>query len=291
MKPLEIAAIRDVLPGVFASLVSPELRHALQRLPTSFLTLGAYREGRPVGLAIAERREGTETAGLLALTVAEPERRHGLGRMLLEEIEAVLLQTGIRVIGAEFLGGTEPGTPEAAFLRACGFNEPRPGIHIWGGSTGLHPELPWVHKLRLPDTFDVAPFTTLTRQEYEEIQRGEGVWYPPDFSPFADEELIDKERSLILRADGEVVGWMILEPFDARTMLFKTMFVRRRHQRMGRGIALAAEMGRRLVRDSAFSEWLLFVEARNEDMVRFLHRRVSRPGVQKEVLWRTVKRI
>ncbi|MDI4649885.1 GNAT family N-acetyltransferase [Cohnella hashimotonis] len=261
-----------------------------QRLPASFLALGACRGGEPVGLALAERREATDTASLLALTVAESARRQGVGRALFDEIETALKQTGTRAIGAEYLGGTDPGTSEAAFLKACGFDEPLHGIHIWGGSTGLHPEMPWVHQLRLPDVFTVSPFKTLTTQEYEEVRQGEGVWYTPDYSPFADEDLIDKERSLLLRYGGAVVGWMIFEPFDTRTILFKTMFVHPRHQRMGRGIALAAEAGRRLIRDSDFSEWLLFVEGRNMDMVRFLHRHVACPGVQKEVLWRTVKR-
>ncbi|MDG0794962.1 GNAT family N-acetyltransferase [Cohnella ginsengisoli] len=176
-------------------------------------------------------------------------------------------------------------------MKACGFDEPWAGIHIWGGSIELHPELPWVHRLRLPDAFAVGPFSSLTAQEFNEIRQGEGVWYPPDLSPFADEELVDQERSLVLRTGGAVVGWMIMERFDARTILFKTMFVHARHQRMGRGLALAAEAGRRLTGDPAFSEWLLFVEGRNEVMVRFLRRHVSRPGVRKEVMWRTVKRL
>lgn len=291
MKPLEIAAIQGAVPGSFSHLVPPEWRHAVQRLPASFEVLAARRGAEPIGLAIAERRPAAGAASLLALTVAEPDRRQGIGRMLFGEIEAVSKQTGMRAIGAEYLGGTDPGTAEASFLKACGFDAPRPGIHIWGGSKGLMTELPRVRHLRLPDVFEASPFTSLTRREYEEVRQGEGVWYPPDLSPFADEDLIDKERSLVLRYDGAVVGWMILEPFDARTMLFKTMFVRRQHQRMGRGIALAAEAGRRLVSDPAFSEWLLFVEARNADMVRFLNRHVSRPGVEKEVLWRTVKRL
>ncbi|SFB56442.1 Acetyltransferase (GNAT) family protein [Cohnella sp. OV330] len=290
MEALEIEAIQDAVPGVYTGLIPPVLSHVLQqRLPASFLALGARRGAEPVGVAIAERREASDTAGLLALTVSEPERRQGVGRALFGEIETALRQTGTRAIGAEYLGGADPDTVEAAFLKACGFGKPRHGIQIWGGSTGLHPEMPWVYRLRLPDVFAVRPFTTLTTQEYEEVRQGEGVWYTPDYSPFADENLIDKERSLLLRYGGAVVGWMIFEPFDTRTMLFKTMFVHPRHQRMGRGIALAAEGGRRLIRDPAFSEWLLFVEARNADMVRFLARHVSCPGVQKEVLWRTVK--
>ncbi|MFD2331050.1 GNAT family N-acetyltransferase [Cohnella sp. GCM10020058] len=292
MEALEIEAIQDAVPGVYTGLIPPELSHVLQqRLPASFLALGARRGAEPVGMAIAERREASDTAGLLALTVREPERRQGVGRTLFGEIETALKQTGTRAIGAEYLGGTDPATAEAAFLKACGFDEPLPGIHIWGGSTGLHPEMPWVHRLRLPDEFTFSPFRTLTTQEYEEVWQGEGVWYTPDYSPFADEKLIDKERSLLLRYGGAVVGWMIFEPFDTRTLLFKTMFVHPRHQRMGRGIALAAEACRRLVRDPAFSEWLLFVEGRNTDMVRFLNRHVACPGVQKEVLWRTVKRL
>ncbi|MDG0794963.1 GNAT family N-acetyltransferase [Cohnella ginsengisoli] len=115
MKPLMIEEMKSALPGVYERFVPPELRHALQRIPASFLILGVRRGGEPVGLAIAERR-AAGAAGLLALTVAEHERRQGIGRILYGETEAILRQTGTQLVGADFLGGIDPDTSEAAFF-------------------------------------------------------------------------------------------------------------------------------------------------------------------------------
>ncbi|MBL0389499.1 GNAT family N-acetyltransferase [Tumebacillus sp. ITR2] len=279
------------IPSAFHSLAAPEIQSLLHELPPSFTALGVSREGTPIGLAVVERQKRAGMSHLLALTIADAERGRGYGHLLLSALETSLRQKGTHTLGVEYVSGTNLPSVEAGFLTACGFATPRPGIFIWGGPLQVIHDLPWVERMRLPEAFTCDFFTTLTAEERSFVKNGLGVWYPPILSPFADEDSIDCERSLVLRYLGVVVGWLILERFDARTVLYKTMFVHRRHQRMGRGVALVAEASRRLVSDPEFQDWVFFVEAENEGMVRFMNDHISRPVAQKEVLWRTVKKL
>ncbi|VTR50562.1 Acetyltransferase (GNAT) family [Actinobacillus pleuropneumoniae] len=284
---IEVRAYQGALPSEFSSSVPPELRDYLRVLPPNCIALGAIGAGMPLGLAIA-KRNGTElSASLQALVITESCRRQGIGRQLYGMLESLLRQQGIRWIRTEYLGSSHVPSLEASFLQSCGFPEPAPGIHVWNGSFDILKELPRIQSLKLPGDYLVIPFHELTSKEREKIARGN--WYPPILDPFTEEDVIDRQRSLALRYRNAIIGWLILEPFHAQTLLFKTMFVSQSHQRTGRGIALLAEASRRIVREGQYKDWIFFVEADNAAMVRFMQRRIHHPNVQKEILWRTVK--
>lgn len=287
---VQATPLRGAIPEVYRELVPPELRNLLQQLPPHMLALGTGYEGRALGLAVAELGAKPGTAHLRTLTVAEPVRRQGLGRQIYALLESGLLQNGVRSVSAEFLAGEEAASNESLFLRACGFIQPEPGIFVRNVPLHVTSELPWTTRMQLPRVLGVGTFASLTPDERHSLQQGQGSWYPPLLSPFLEEELIDPERSLLLRYRGAIAGWLILERFDRETILFKTMFVHRRHQRMARGIALIAEALRRLqANPGGYQNAIFTVEADNADMVRFMNNHIAHPAIRAEVLWRTVK--
>jgi GNAT superfamily N-acetyltransferase len=277
----------EMLPA-FRSLVLPEVVHLVEQPPASLRMVGAVYAGQPIGLALANQ-QGEGAASLLSCVVVEEARRKGIGRTLLQHMEALLQRDGCNAMTAEFLEEGDTWGAVGSFLTACGFAAPSPGIYIWSDLLETLREFSWVWRFRLPDSFSLEPWSSLTQTEREVVQAGHGVWYPPILSPFADEENFDHDRSTVLRYGGEVVGWMILERFDAETVLFKTMFVHRRHQRAGRGAALVADACRRMYHDPEFQQGIFFVEAENESMVQFMHNRLHDPGFRKQMLWRTAK--
>ncbi|WP_435922951.1 GNAT family N-acetyltransferase [Paenibacillus sp. DYY-L-2] len=295
MNQLEVRSYRGALPEAYRTLMPRELQPLMQELPASFAALGAMLDGRPVALVVASLHAAAgpgmaKTAKLRSIRVAGPYRRKGIGRRLLGMLENLLLQNGANEMHTEYVGEMEPDSETAAFLRNCGFAEPARGIHIWSGPLGeVFEDLPRIKQLGIPDGFTVESLSSLHAEERACIARGKGDWYPPLLDPFAEESLIDPERSLVLRYRKEPVGWVILEAFDDRTVLIKSMFVKDRHQRLARGIALTAEATRRILEEGRFTEAILFVEAENDAMTRFLHRQIDHPAIRKEILWRTVK--
>ncbi|KEO80857.1 hypothetical protein EL26_24005 [Tumebacillus flagellatus] len=286
-----IEAFTGSIPPDYQKVSVPEIDYLLQRLPSSVTALGVSRDGEPIGLGVAHQQEQSPTAHLLALTIEERQRRQGHGRLLLRALESSLRQNGVERLSVEYVASSDPLSGEAAFLTTCGFAVPRPGIYIRSGSLSLLHNFLWMKKTTLPPSFAVSAWSTLTEEERAFVKKGSGVWYPSILSPFADEALIDPDRSLVLRYRGEVAGWMMLEAFDSQTVLFKTMFVHRRHQRMARGAALIAEVCHRVLEEQTFQNGILFVEAENEEMVRFMNRHLQHEELQKEVLWRTVKKL
>lgn len=291
MPSIEVRSFRGSLPAGYSGLTPPECRPFLHRLPEHCLALGANLSGQPIGLAIAELQGTSRRAKLLALVIDEPYRRRGIGRQLYSMLESMLRRMRVDAITAQYLAeaNDDAGEAENAFANACGFDPSMPVIHIWSFPIRITEALPWTNGLRLPADFAFGSWSSLTVPERIFIAQGHGDWYPPILDPFAEEERIDPERSLVLRYRGTPIGWIILERFDARTVLFKTMFVKRRYQHMSRGITLSVEACRRLIREDTYQEMIFYVEEENTDMVRFLSRRVDRDGIRKQVLWQTAK--
>nr|WP_181873205.1 GNAT family N-acetyltransferase [Fontibacillus phaseoli] len=266
----------------------------MQELPPSFAALGASLGDQPVGLVVAsvhtDGPSAAKAANLRAVVIDARYRRQGIGSRLLGMLEPLLRENGAAEIRAEYVGPAEPCAVETAFLRSCGFTASTPAIHVWSGPLRkILEDLPRIGRLSFPADFSFGPLSGLSSGERVAITRGKGDWYPPILDPFAEEECIDPEHSLILRYRDVPVGWIILERFDERTVLFKSMFVREKHQRLARAIALGAEASRRIIAEGKLTESIFFVEADNEDMVRFMNRQIDHPSIHKEILWRTVK--
>ncbi|MCM3785707.1 GNAT family N-acetyltransferase [Neobacillus mesonae] len=271
-----------------------ELRHLQGRIPPSYLVIGAMYEGKPAGLAIAGYALGSSKhpyAKLLAVHVAAPLRRKRIGAGLIEQLDSMLIKAGIKHLSTEYLGGTAPVSAESAFFEHCGFQSPLPGIYVCSCSLQSVHRIPWITNMKLPETFEYDPLHTLSEKERKWIEDGRGVWYPPILDPFAEEDCIDMERSVVLRRGSNVIGWLILEHFDAKTILYKTMFVSKPYQRMARGIALIAEISRKMAQDPKYKEAVFFIEAENLPMTEFLKKNVALSLLKQEILWRTYKKL
>ncbi|MBY9078080.1 GNAT family N-acetyltransferase [Paenibacillus sp. HN-1] len=289
---VRFTVFKGAIPSQFAEWTPVELSSAGGKLPSTVLAVGAYHLGVPAGLAAAAiSGNGAPKARLLGVAVAPSLRRQGVGGRLIAELERRLRTVGISSLSAEYLEDLSARSEQADFLLACGFSEPHAGIHAASGPLHLAKQLPWVGSLVLPRSFSIQPFHTLTLEERELLRSGEDNWYPSILNPLAGESGIDAQRSLVVRRKGQLAGWLTVEAFSQDTLLFKTMFVRAEHQRLGRGVALLAEMLRRAADDSSFREGMFFVEAANSPMMTFLERHVYPLGLRREVLWRTVKPI
>ncbi|MNM06821.1 PanD maturation factor [compost metagenome] len=290
---VRFTVFKGAIPSQFAEWIPAELRSLSgEQLPSTVLALGAYHLGVPAGLAAAVLSgNGTPTARLLGVAVAPSLRRQGVGSKLIAELERRLRTIGITFLSAEYLEDLSLRSEQADFLLVCGFAEPQAGIHAATGPLSLAKKLPWVGSLVLPRSFSIQPFHTLTPEERELLRSGENNWYPSILNPLAGDSGIDAQRSLVVRRKDQLAGWLTVEAFSQDTLLFKTMFVREEHQRLGRGVALLAEMLRRAAGDSSYREGIFFVEADNAPMLTFLERHVYPLGLRREVLWRTVKPI
>ncbi len=271
----------------FLELAFPETKSLLLEFPPSLLAIGALFAGRPVGLGMLETTEQSAVLHLKTLKVAVNFRRQGIGKKLMEMMEEHMRPYGFQGISVEYLV-TGDQTDSHAFFKSCGFSNPKPGIHIRQGPFNVINNENWL-RLSFPPEFDVSSWNTISAEERALLALQVDIEFPEILSPFPEEELIDAERSLIVRHQGKPAGWIILEPLDREMMLIKTLFVYPRYERSGQGVVLIAEVLRRMLNQDTYKYWMFFVEEDNEAMVRLTKRRFDHLKIKKETLWRTHK--
>ncbi|UJF32189.1 GNAT family N-acetyltransferase [Paenibacillus hexagrammi] len=274
--------------SAFQSLILPEAGLIWQDPSADIVAFGIVNGEQPAGLVLALLAPNRKAARLLSIMVRSDMRRRGLGKQLMLVLEHKLRELGYVSLQVEFLAAEDLESEEGAFLQACGFPSPEQGMYIRRGRLRAVEDAPWM-KLALPASFSLEPWRDVTPHDRALIQTEAGKEYPDVLSPFADEDRIDPVRSLLLRYQGQPAGWLILEELDAETILLKTMYVYRKHQRLARGIALGSVVLRKLIDERKYQYGALCVEQENEPMVRFLLRHISGPRLSKEVLWRASK--
>jgi GNAT superfamily N-acetyltransferase len=270
----------------FQKLILPRAAGFMGKASSGLVAIGAVSHGKPVGFGLFECPPEGGTANLHSICVAGPLRRLGIGRGLMMHAAAKLRQRGCNALAVEFLADAGDTAVQARFLEACGCRSLQPGIHICEGPLTAPSDQRWFH-MKLPAAFSVDSWISLTASERRLIDQAAGAEYPEILSPFAEEETLDANRSLLLRYQGKPAGWTLVELLDERTVLFKTMYVYKRHQRLARGVALFAEAIRRIIAEGAYPDGIFFVEHDNEPMRLFMEKYFISPLLRKQVLWRT----
>jgi GNAT superfamily N-acetyltransferase len=279
--------VNEVLSG-YRRFLQPEAAAMLMQAASPMLAFGAVASGTPIGLGLFRRIGAGMNAQALSVAVDANHRKQGIGRAILAHGWQMLQDRGCRRLNAEFLSDSDSaeGRDRIRFLETCGFQPFEQGIHVRTGPFTALLDQDWL-RLTLPSAFSVDPWISLTANERQYLERCKGVEYEETFSPFVDEDTLDRERSVLLRYKGSPIGWNLLEPVDEKTMLGRTMCVFIRHRKLARGVGLFAESIRRLMAEGVYSNGMFFVSHENEPMRAFMERHFASPLLRKQVLWRS----
>lgn len=303
----------------FAHLLDPALRPLLNDLDEAeagLYAVGACFWGDAAGIALAEALafEGEEHGRLLQgevldLYVQPIYRRAQIGTRLLAALEELLCRQGCSEVRLRHQAGEET-TPLAHLLQRQGWTrEPAPVRLFW--TNGMMARAEWVQKSRLPDSYEVIPWHSLTHAEVEQVRQrmAEGGWCPPILSPFClPLERLQPELSLALRYKplaasqetseeiSEVVGWVLVTRQEQHSVCYEILFVSPELQPLGRGAQLLAEAIRRHDHNIAHlpgypTEMVWRVHSSNAPMLRFVQRRMKPWLIQEGEEWEWSKRL
>jgi GNAT superfamily N-acetyltransferase len=220
-----------------------------------FLAWGAQKDGRPLGLLLAELNLKAQKAKLLSLYTEPVFRRQGIAKGLLQRAEAHLRQEGMQTLLANYSTTNKNHPLLENLLRSQAWGEPRQlGVIVYIEVT---PE-------------DYPLFTTATPVGALGTDLPEGYQYrawlevPPNAlaalkakiqaegkiafadNPFLNgtDDIVDPS-SVALEHKGEFVGWAICHHLPPNRLRFTVWYLDSRHRGQKLGLKLVNEVARR----------------------------------------------
>ena len=243
---------------------------------TGTIALGASQDGEPAGLALA--RHHGDDAEILSLFVVPRCRRHGIGTALLDSLEQILSDRGVRA--AQLIHATGvPGTQAIErTLRGCGWPLHGPSLFLFVVELDVMSNR-WATGVAIPPDCEISPWLSLTLDERSALRADRGAWIPDRLMPLRFEDHNEPSTSLILRKGGRVAGWLLTHVVDRATLDYTNLFVRPEVNRSGSSylsLALLAEGFRRHeALQGRHAQGRFVIHEENVRFVRFVDRRMQ----------------
>lgn len=278
----------------YSLLTHPRHRALLESFnPSEVFAIGVSAGNEPIGLALSTARV-TDLAAILSVYVARDFRNRGIGTELLGLLERSLADCGF-THGELSYACSEPSTPIVEhFLSKCGW--PSEGERMFAFIESAEMLLSaWSQEAVLPDSYAIAPWLSISAEERRTLRESQENerWIPENLIPFHFEKGLDPRTSLILRREGNVVGWLLTHRLNSNTLEFANLFVRPSLNRAGNtfaSLALLSEGVRRTVESMGKETRGQFcVAATNKAFLRFIERHMRPHLLSKVEMKRLVK--
>lgn len=245
--------------------------------------LGAYVNGKPAGLIVAEGAATNCNAYVYSIYVEPGHRGNGIAGMLLRAMEEIVRQHGYKQLELVYFSNLSSVVSLERVLQKCQWPTSQATQLVFrttkDTTRAMLQDRMFNHQL-LQKEYSLFSWQELTQGERAIIQENEGRenWHPSGLSPFHDESRLERLNSVGLKYKGDVVGWMITHRVAPDTIRYSSLFVRRDLQTIGRAAPVLAESMRRHIElgyPQGITNAILFVNVHNVRMLEFVKRRIS----------------
>lgn len=159
---------------------------------------------------------------LSSLFVAGDYRRQGVGTALLNALKNVLQGLSLEIF-VSFLKLTEQEEGLAAFLEAMGFEEYAPsGAHVFATDLDAVSKLDFID---LNSNFDFTPFKEIPKTLFDRLKAAPGRSFLPLPEGGFENAMIDRDLSLGLVTDRRLLGYIIVESLDEKTVSLSHLYM------------------------------------------------------------------
>jgi GNAT superfamily N-acetyltransferase len=206
----------------------------------STVALAASLQGRPVGLVVGRRRLPFPLGVIDSIYVASSVRNRGFGTRLLAAAEEGLVQKGCTALEIVYRkdGDGTPALERVLENRRWSRSEQHSVIDKYE----LKQAPGWVQRLSFRGADKALPWKSLSKEQLEEVRRGEDVWYPASVSPFQNHLAdADPDFSFWFESRGQIQGWIVCVRLAEDTASVERFFVAEELQNTGRAVPLLAE--------------------------------------------------
>jgi hypothetical protein len=277
MRPT-IAPLNVFTAPQYSSLTLPAYRRLLASCSDpALVAFGASTEREPIGLVLAQRT-ADRGARFLTLYVRPEWRRRRVGGELVRYAEDVLRETSD---SAEFTCSVPALTGELqSFLGSCEWPTGGPCLRVFA-LDGAIMSAPWFDRAVLPAPYEIADWITITTLERDGLRRSQERerWIPENLDPFCFERRLEPLNSLLLRFDGDVVGWVLTHRLGNGDIRYSNVFVKAARNRSRPTLAVLALLAEAIRRQASAhgvrSRGIFEVEPGNASFLRFIDRHFS----------------
>lgn len=256
--PLEVFSS---LPDSYHSFIIPKALFLLKEEPDpSFfrpLALICKHQDQVVGLALAKFFLLNRTGQIYSLSIKEKFRRQGIGTLLFQRIQQLLLDEGSRALGFEYESNETTGQAMDHILAKIGWPPAQVYmVRCYYKAQAFNPR--WLEKCpRLRPGLKPFPWRQLKASELSAIQHmAKQGTFLPYLSPLRESQKIDPINSLGLRHKNKIVGWVITHRVDRQTIRYSALYIDKDYKNRRAAIPLLAESIRLHKKSSV--PWALF---------------------------------
>jgi GNAT superfamily N-acetyltransferase len=216
----------------------------------------------------------------LASLYVEPVHRHqGIGRRLLEHLEAQVTRQGFPFIQVRYRSTIPQIDAFEHLLERRAWGPATVSQHMFKAPLEDVLTAPWIDRYPLPAAAAPVAWTDLTPEEAAAIKRRKGQpepeGYPAALDPFQLAHLPWQPYSLGLRTPDGVAGWMMAHRLSESLVQYTSLWIHPSLRGSGASVYLVGEALKRQQREGQAPDCLWRVDADNDAMLRFTRRRLS----------------
>lgn len=224
---------------MFRHMTFPAYRSLLGNAAVS---IGAFIDDTPVGLALAGPGDAPDRADLFSLFIHPFHRQNSLGTLLLRHAETTLAKANTSTIHTTWAETMAGALPLQKVLARCGWSEPYKRLFVLRGNMngefgqGIRDQYSkYESPYCLPQRYAMTPWHDMSTADRLFIQSKENQphWYEPHANPFREEQLMKPGIAMLLRKENKIAGWVTVHQAAPDTLRYTDIFIRADLKRSG----------------------------------------------------------
>ncbi len=237
--------------------------------------VGATLDDEPIGLALALILPRPQVNRLASLFVQKQHRGRGIGTQLLTALEQELIKSGHNHLRITYETGRECSVAAERVLAKLDWPNPEPERLLCRCDRRMCGS-DWVAKdYRLSGGYEIVPWRELRDEQLAELQRDDerDSWIPASLRPWEYQGI--EFNSVALLRQNRIIGWVLTQRFDTRTLIYSNSWMYPRQQRKALILPCYARAVRKHCEHAELDRAIWVVPFEHPSMVHFVRRRLS----------------
>ena len=210
-----------------------------------------------LGVALADNATDG-VSELFSLFVLPEKRNKGIGRSLINAMETLLKERGVKIIQSRYQSNWKSINEINKLIKSGDWKEPVLARVVAEGEIENYKNVPWP-EIKISSDYEIFQWENITPEDKNEIERlQETKEISHEFNPYQHQDKIYMPASLGLRHKGKLAGWNIVYLLDKETAEYNNLFIVKEYRKIGHAITLLHKaFGRQYEENLPKAKWLI----------------------------------